>query len=86
MCTLFSGPLIINTKKNEKFSNIEQKLIDENKVLENKKLIFVSNAIQLDRLKTVKENNLFDNSIILIIASQQTEQTGQKEQNELDKE
>ena len=86
MCTLFSGPLIINTKKNEKFSNIEQKLIDENKVLENKKLIFVSNAIQLDRLKTVKENNLFDNSIILIIASQQTEQKGQKEQNELDKE
>ena len=67
MCTLFSGPLIINTKKNEKFSNIEQKLIDENKVLENKKLIFVSNAIQLDRLKTVKENNLFDNSIIFII-------------------
>ena len=85
MCPLIPS-LIINTKTDEKFINIEKKIIEENKELQNKKLIFLCNANKIDNLKTVKENNLSEGNKILIMIgdSEKWEQDkqGQKEPEE----
>ena len=76
----FFQELIINVKYEEKLIDIEKRIIKEKKELENKQLIFLCNAIKIDKLKTVKENNLFSDSIIAIFPKDEEQKKEEKKE------
>ena len=69
-CCILSSPMIIKVKANIKFEDVIKLLIIENKELENKVLVFLSNGQKIEKSKTVKENHLIENPNILIIANE----------------
>ena len=67
-CT--SDPLIIKAKSTEIFEDVKKRFLTEKKEFENKNLIFLSNGLKIEKSKTLKENKILKDSIILIMVSE----------------
>ena len=59
--------------KSEKFSEIEEKLFKEYPELKLKEIIYLSNGSAIDRNATLEENKLKDNSNIIIVVEDNTD-------------
>ena len=67
-CT--SDPLLMKAKSTEIFEDVEKRFLIEKKEFENKNLTFLSNGLKIEKSKTLKENKLLKDSMILIMASE----------------
>ena len=65
-----STPLIMKAKSTEIFEDIEKRFLIEKKEFENKALTFLSNGLKIEKSKTLKENKLLKDSMILIMDSE----------------
>ena len=67
-CT--SDPLSMKVKSTELFEDVEKRFLTEKKEFEKKTLTFLSNGQKIEKSKTLKENKLLKDSMILIMASE----------------
>jgi hypothetical protein len=57
----------MKAKSTEIFEDIEKRFLIEKKEFENKALTFLSNGLKIEKSKTLKENKLLKDSMILIM-------------------